>query len=31
PNTRAAIRAYQRSVGLPPDGHPSMALLQRLR
>ena len=31
PNTRAAIRAYQRSVGLPPDGHPSMALLERLR
>ncbi|MDX8350098.1 lytic murein transglycosylase [Cognatiyoonia sp. IB215446] len=31
PNTRAAIRAYQRSVGLPPDGHPSLSLLQRLR
>ncbi|MDP5084959.1 MAG: lytic murein transglycosylase [Yoonia sp.] len=31
PNTRAAIRAYQRSVGLPPDGHPSYMLLQRLR
>ena len=31
PNSRAAIRAYQRSVGLPPDGHPSLALLQRLR
>lgn len=31
PNTRNAIRAYQRTVGLPPDGHPSMALLQRLR
>ena len=31
PNTRAAIRAYQRSVGLPPDGHPSLALLERLR
>ncbi|MCK0096092.1 lytic murein transglycosylase [Yoonia sp. F2084L] len=31
PNSRAAIQAYQRSVGLPPDGHPSMALLERLR
>lgn len=31
PNTRAAIRAYQRTVGLPPDGHPSYMLLQRLR
>ncbi len=31
PNSRAAIRAYQRTVGLPPDGHPSLALLQRLR
>ena len=31
PNTRAAIRAYQRTVGLPQDGHPSLALLQRLR
>jgi lytic murein transglycosylase len=31
PNTRNAIRAYQRTVGLPPDGHPSIALLQRLR
>ena len=31
PNTRNAIRAYQRTVGLPPDGHPSLALLQRLR
>ncbi len=31
PNSRAAIRAYQRSVGLPPDGHPSLGLLQRLR
>jgi len=31
PNSRAAIRAYQRSVGLPADGHPSLALLQRLR
>lgn len=31
PNSRAAIRAYQRSVGLPADGHPSLGLLQRLR
>lgn len=31
PNSRAAIRAYQRTVGLPPDGHPSYMLLQRLR
>lgn len=31
PNTRAAIRAYQRTVGLPPDGHPSFGLLERLR
>lgn len=31
PNTRAAIRAYQRTVGLPPDGHPSVQLLERLR
>ncbi len=31
PNTRTAIRSYQRSVGLPPDGHPSLSLLQRLR
>jgi lytic murein transglycosylase len=31
PNTRAAIQAYQRSVGLVPDGYPSLELLQRLR
>ena len=31
PNSRAAIRGYQRSVGLPADGHPSLSLLQRLR
>ena len=31
PNTRRAIRSYQQSVGLIPDGHPSLALLQRLR
>jgi lytic murein transglycosylase len=31
PNTKAAISAYQRSVGLPVTGEPSIALLQRLR
>ena len=31
PATRAAVRAYQRSVGLPADGFPSTAILQRLR
>ena len=31
PNTIAAIRAYQRSKGLTPDGHPSLALLARLK
>ena len=31
PNTQAAIRAYQRSIGLPTDGFPSVALLERLR
>jgi len=30
-NTIQAIRAFQRSVGLVPDGHASLALLQRLR
>jgi lytic murein transglycosylase len=30
PNTRGAIRSYQRSVGLPADGYPRMDLLQRL-
>ncbi|HCL71269.1 MAG: lytic transglycosylase [Gammaproteobacteria bacterium] len=29
--TRAAIRAYQQSAGLPMDGHASVALLQALR
>ena len=28
--TRAALRAWQRSAGLPPDGHPTAELLQRL-
>jgi len=31
PATRQAIKAYQKSVNLPPDGYPSMGLLERLR
>ncbi len=31
PNTRAAVRAYQRAAGLVADGYPSMELLDRLR
>lgn len=31
PMTRRAVRAFQRDVGLPPDGYPSAGLLQRLR
>lgn len=31
PATRQALRAYQRSVGLPPDGYPTEELLQRLQ
>ncbi len=31
PNSMSAIRAYQRSVGLPADGYASLSLLQRLR
>ena len=31
PATRAAVRAYQRSVGLPADGQPDAGLLSRLR
>ena len=30
-NTIAAIRAFQRSIGATPDGHPSLELLSRLR
>ena len=30
PNTRGAIRGYQRSAGLPADGYPTLELLQRL-
>jgi membrane-bound lytic murein transglycosylase B len=29
--TRTAIRSYQKSQGLPEDGHPDAALLERLR
>ncbi|WP_213956611.1 MULTISPECIES: lytic murein transglycosylase [unclassified Variovorax] len=31
PATRAGLRDYQRSVGLPADGYPTAAVLQRLR
>lgn len=31
PATRAALRRYQRSVGLPADGYPSADLLERLQ
>lgn len=31
PATREALRRYQRSVGLPADGYPSLELLQRLQ
>jgi lytic murein transglycosylase len=31
PATRAAVRRYQRSVGLPADGYPTVALLQQLQ
>jgi lytic murein transglycosylase len=31
PATRDALRRYQRSVGLPPDGYPTLELLQRLQ
>ncbi|MDR3371897.1 MAG: lytic murein transglycosylase [Rhodoferax sp.] len=30
PATRRGVRAYQRSVGLPADGYPTLELLQRL-
>jgi len=30
PATRQALRAFQRSQGLPADGHPTPALLQRV-
>jgi lytic murein transglycosylase len=31
PATRAGIRRYQRSIGLPADGYPTLELLQRLQ
>lgn len=31
PATRRAIRAYQSSVGLPPDGYPTLELLNQLQ
>jgi len=31
PNTRSAIKSFQRSANLPPDGYPSAGLLERLR
>jgi membrane-bound lytic murein transglycosylase B len=31
PATRAALRRWQRSVGLPADGYPTLELLQRLQ
>ncbi|MDT8858043.1 lytic murein transglycosylase [Paracoccaceae bacterium Fryx2] len=31
PNTIAAVKAFQRSAGLIPDGYPSLALLEKLR
>ncbi|WP_342596395.1 lytic murein transglycosylase [Salinicola lusitanus] len=30
PNTRAGLRAYQRSIGVVPDGYPTQSLIQRL-
>lgn len=31
PTTRAAVRAYQKKIGLPADGYASVSLLERLR
>lgn len=31
PNSQAAIRAFQRRIGMPPDGYASAAFLDRLR
>jgi len=31
PKTRAAIRAYQASVGLQPDGYANASFLERIR
>ncbi len=31
PNTIAAVKAYQRKIGMVPDGYPSLDILKRLR
>jgi len=31
PKTRAAVRVYQQRNGLPPDGHPTPDMIERLR
>jgi peptidoglycan hydrolase-like protein with peptidoglycan-binding domain len=31
PSTRDALRRYQRSIGAPADGYPTLELLQRLQ
>ena len=31
PKTLAAVRAFQRSIGMVPDGYPSLEILKRLR
>ena len=31
PATRDGVRRYQRSIGLPADGYPTLDLLQRLQ
>lgn len=31
PNTIAAVKAFQRSIGMVPDGYPSLEILRRLR
>ncbi len=31
PKTRAAVRTYQKTAGLPPDGYATMELVERLR
>jgi len=31
PKTRAAVRAYQKTAGLPPDGYATMKLVERVR
>lgn len=31
PKTRSAVRAFQRANGLPPDGHPSLKVMQAIR